>query len=121
MKLDAAQHIEHLAAEGLSLGLKLAEQPLEHIALARLACHKVPQVAHLRLADAVDAAKALLKAVGIPGQVVVHHEVGTLQVHALASCVGGHHDVHVWVLPELVLGASALIAAHATAYLHDCL
>ena len=50
---------------------------------------EVPEVADLGLADAVDAAEALLQPVGVPGQVVVDHQVGALEVDALAGRVGG--------------------------------
>jgi hypothetical protein len=41
------------------------------------------------LADAVDATEALLQPVRVPRQVVVHHEVGDLEVEAHARRVGG--------------------------------
>ena len=70
-------------------------------------------MADLRLADAVDAAEALLDAVGVPGQVVVDHEVGALQVYALAGGVRGHQHAHGAVLLELLLRAVAVVAGHA--------
>ena len=84
-----AQHVEDLAAQRLALDLQLLEQALEDLALARLLGHQVPEVADLGLADAVDAAEPLLEAVGVPGQVVVDHQVGALEVDALAGGVGG--------------------------------
>jgi len=47
-------------------------------------------VADLSLADPVDTAEALLDPVGVPGQVVVDHQVGPLQVQALPGGVGRH-------------------------------
>ena len=38
-------------------------------------------MADLRLADAVDAAEALFQPVRVPGQVVVDHQVGALQMN----------------------------------------
>ena len=49
------------------------------------------------LADAVDAAEPLLDAVRVPRQVVVDHQVGGLQVEALAGGVGGHQHLAVAV------------------------
>ena len=83
------EHVEDLVAERLALLLELVEQALEHLALAGLVGHQVPEVADLGLPDAVDAPEALLDAVRVPGQVVVHHEVGALQVDALPRRVGG--------------------------------
>ena len=62
-------------------------------------------MADLGLADAVDAAEALLDPVRVPGQVVVHHEVGALEVDALARGVGRDEDEDVRVLREGLLDA----------------
>ena len=93
-----AEHVEDLAAERLALLVDLLEQPLEHLALAGVVGDEVPQVADLGLADAVDAAEALLDAVRVPRQVVVDHQVRALEVEALAGGVGGDQDEHVRVL-----------------------
>ena len=60
-------------------------------------------MADLGLADAVDAPKALLQPVGVPGQVIVDHQVGALQVDALAGGVGGQQEVDVGIVAEAVL------------------
>ena len=65
------------------------------------------------LADAVDAAEALLDAVRVPRQVVVDHQVRGLEVQALAGGVGGEQDLAVRVLGELLGDLAALAAAHA--------
>ncbi|MFN7871775.1 MAG: hypothetical protein ACK5QQ_06200 [Cyanobacteriota bacterium] len=46
-------------------------------------------MADLLLADPVDAPEALLQPVGVPGQVVIHHQVCPLQVHALPGRIVG--------------------------------
>jgi hypothetical protein len=61
----------------------------------------------------VDASEALLQAVRVPRQVVVHHQVGALQVHAFAGGVGGDQDTHVGVGTEQRLDAAALVAVRA--------
>jgi hypothetical protein len=48
--------------------LELLQQPAIDVALARLLGHQVPQVADLGLADAVDAAEALLQRFGFHGR-----------------------------------------------------
>ena len=93
-----AEHVEHLAAVGLALLLDLLQQPGEHLALAGVVGDEVPQAADLLLADAVDAAEPLLDAVGVPRQVVVDHQVGGLEVEALAGGVGGEQDLAVGFL-----------------------
>ena len=79
---------------------------------SRVSCgDEVPQVADLGLADAVDAAEALLDAVGVPGQVVVDEQVGALEVDAFAGGVGRDQDRDVGVLEERLLGLAALRGA----------
>ena len=107
------EHVEDLVAERLALLLELVEQALEHLALAGLVRHQVPEVADLGLPDAVDAPEALLDAVRVPGQVVVHHEVGALQVDALPRRVGGDQHEGVLVLREVLLRLAALLTADA--------
>ena len=70
-------------------------------------------MADLGLADAVDAAEALLDPVRVPRQVVVDHQVGALQVQALAGGVGGDQDPDVRVLGEQLRDLAALLAADA--------
>ena len=70
------------------------------IALAGFLGDEVPEMADLRLADAVDAAEALFEAVRIPRQVVVDHQVGVLEVHAFAGGIGGDQDADVGVGAE---------------------
>ena len=113
LELELAEHVEHLAAERLARLLQLLQQLAVDIAFAGLLGHQVPQVADLGLADAVDAAEALLDAVGVPGQVVVHHQVGALEVDALARGVGGQQHLHLGVVLERLLRLHALLAAHA--------
>ena len=112
-KLELAEHIEHLTAQRLARFLELLEQPAIHVALAGLLGDQVPQVADLGLADAVDAAEALLQAVRVPGQVVVHHQVGALQVDAFAGGVGGEQYLDLGVVQEALLRLAPLLAAHA--------
>ena len=70
-------------------------------------------MAHLRLADAVDATEALLKAVRVPRQVVVHHQVRPLQIDALARRIGGQQHPHHGVVLERFLCLQPRVAAHA--------
>ena len=112
-ELQLPEHVEHLAAERLPGLLQLLQQPAVDVALAGLAGDQVPQVADLGLADPVDAAEALLQPVRVPGQVVVDHQVGALQVDALARRVGRQQHLRPRVVPEGFLRGQALLAAHA--------
>ena len=109
---EPPEHVVDLAAQRLALDLELLQEPHIHVALAGVLGDEVPQVADLALADAVDAAEALLEPVGVPGQVVVHHQVGTLQVHALARGVVGDEDQHLGIVHEGVNDPAALLAGH---------
>ena len=93
--------------------VQLFEQRAVDVAFAGLLGDQVPEVADLGLADAVDAPEALLEPVGIPGQVVVDHQVGALEVDALAGGVGRQQDLHLGIVPEGFLRLHAFLAAHA--------
>jgi len=51
-------------------------------------------MADLRLTDTVDAAKTLFDAVRVPGQIVVDHQVGALQVDPFAGGICGQQHLH---------------------------
>ena len=55
-------------------------------------------MAYLGLAYSVNAAKALLYAVGVPWQIIIHHQMRTLQVDTFASGIGGNHDPDIFIL-----------------------
>ena len=67
----------------------------------------------------MDAAEALLQPVRVPRQVVVHHQVGALQVDPLACRVGGQEDLHAGIVTERLLRLAALLAAQAAVDHHD--
>ena len=55
----------------------------------------------------------MFQAVRVPGQVVVDHQVGALQVDAFAGGVGGQQHLYLRVVPERFLRRQAFLAAHA--------
>ena len=90
-----AEHVVDLAAERPARLLQLFEQAAIDLAFARVRRAQVPQVADLGLADAVDAAEALLQPVRVPRQVVVDHQMrAALQVDAFAGRVVRDHHAH---------------------------
>ena len=111
--MQLAEHVEHLAAQGLPRLFELLEQTAVDIALAGLLGDQIPQVADFRLPDAVDAAEPLFEPVRVPGQIVVDHQVGALKVDALAGRVGRQQHLHFGIVPERFLRLHALLAAHA--------
>ena len=86
--------------------LELLEQPQIDVAFARFFRYQVPEVAHLGLADAMDPAEPLLNPVRVPRQIVIHHQVGTLKVDALARGIGRQQNLDLGVVPERLLRCS---------------
>src|SRR3546814_1386432 len=70
-------------------------------------------MADFGLADPVDTAETLFDLVGIPGQVVVDHEVAALKVHTFAGCVVCNQHQHVAVLHEPLDDLAPLFPRHA--------
>ena len=62
---------------------------------------QVPEVADFALTNAVNTAESLFDTIGVPGQVVVDHEVGALQVEPLAGGVGSKQHEGARVVREL--------------------
>ena len=116
--MELAEHVEHLPSERLPCLLQLLQELAVDVALAGLVRHQVPEVTHLGLSDAVNPSEALLQAVRVPGQVVVHHQVGALQVDAFAGRVGGEQHLDLRVVAEGFLGLEPILATHAAVYRH---
>ena len=110
---DLAENVEDLAAQCLFFLLQFFKKPLEHRAFACFGSHEVPEPASFRLADTVDTAKTLFKTVGVPRQVVIHHEVGALEIEAFACGVRGDEDTDFLVLLEALFHFAALVAQHS--------
>ena len=119
VELRVAEHVVDLFAVHTALLLDLLEQALEHLAFAGLVSDEVPQVTRQLLADAVDAAEALLDPVRVPWQVVVDHQVCHLQVDALAGGVSGDQHTRGRIDPEPVLHFSPVVTFDAAVDCHD--
>src|SRR5579884_3121477 len=113
LKLHLAQHVKDLAAQRITFLLQLAQQRGKYLTLACLGGDEVPEMADLCLPDAVNAPETLLQAVGVPGQVVVDHQVGALQVDALSGGIGRHQNLHLRVLRKGLLRPETLLAVQA--------
>ena len=77
-------------------------------------------MADLGLADTVHASEALFNPVRVPGQVVIHHQVGALQVDAFAGRIGGYQHLYLGVTAKGVLGVVAFFTFHAAVDQHHC-
>ena len=64
------------------------------------------------MADAVNPPEALLQPVRVPGQVVVDHQMGALQVDALTRRVSGEQHLHLAVVQEHLLRLTAVLPAY---------
>src|SRR5262249_24254778 len=79
---------------------ELFQQNVVNVAFSCLLGNEIPQMAYLGLADSVNAAEPLLDAVGVPWQVVVHHQVRTLPIYALTSGVGSNQHLYLGIMLE---------------------
>ncbi len=69
---------------------------------------------HFGLADAVDTAEPLFEAVGVPRQVVVHHQVGALEIDPLSRSVGGKQHPDFGIVAECFLRFEPVAPIHPT-------
>src|SRR6516164_5837079 len=69
-------------------------------------------MAHLSLANTVDAAKTLLNPVRIPRKIIVNHQMGALKINPLARGVCGNEHLHIRIMLEGLLRLHAFLAAH---------
>ena len=72
--------------------------------------HQLPQVTDFRLSDPMDATETLLQPVGIPRQVVVDREMGTLEVDAFTGSIGRRQNLNLWIMLKGFLGFQPLFA-----------
>jgi hypothetical protein len=110
---ELTEDVEDLPLQRAARLLQLVEERLIDLALARLGGDEVPQVTDLWLADAMDAAEALLEPIGVPREVVVDHQVRALESDALSGGVGGDEDLDIGVVQEGLLDFPSLVAVDA--------
>jgi hypothetical protein len=55
--------------------------------------------------------ESLFQAIGVPGQIVIHHQVSALKIDTLARCVGGEKDLYLGIVLEGLLSLHAILAA----------
>jgi len=67
----------------------------------------------------VDAAKPLFETVRVPGQVVIDHQMGPLQVDTFARRVRGDEHLCVLILREERFVLLSFLTAHASVNGHD--
>ena len=113
------QDVEYFAAKSFAFFFQLFKQTLEHHALSCFFRDQIPEMADFGLSNTVDTAKSLFQPVGIPGKVIVDHQVGTLQVDTFTSRIGSNQDAHIFVLLEKFLHFAALISEHAAVNRHN--
>jgi len=108
-----AKNVEHPAFQRLAFDAEFFEQAKINVAFAGFLGDEIPQMANLLLADTVDAPEPLFKAVGIPRQIVVHHQICTLQIDAFTGGVGGNQHADFGVGTEKRLRFQAFVAMRA--------
>ena len=110
---QTAEHVVDPPAERLPRHVQLFQQTRIDRTLAGVLRYQVPEMTDLGLADPVDAPETLFQAVRVPGQVVVDHQVGALEVHSLPGGVVRHHDDHLGVVHERLDRLPPRLAGHA--------
>ena len=110
---DFAENVEDAAFESIVDIFELGEQAVINLALAGFLGHEIPKVTYLLLANAVEAPETLFKAVRIPRQVIIDHEVGVLEVHAFSGGIGREQDADFRIGAEHFLPLAAFITMHA--------
>ena len=60
--------------------------------------------------------KSLFQSVRIPRQIIVDHQMSTLQVDTFTGSVGGNQNADFLILTEALLNLPALIPEHAAVY-----
>ena len=63
---EATEHVADSSTKGRTGAFQLLQQPPVDLAFARVLRDEIPEMAHLGLADAVDAPEALFQAVRVP-------------------------------------------------------
>src|SRR6056297_1391425 len=71
-------------------------------------------MAYFRLANPVDASKALFNLVRVPWQIIVHHQMSALKVNAFAGGIVGNQDKQVPVLHEPFDDLAPFLSGHPT-------
>src|ERR1041385_6357325 len=97
--------------------LKFFQQSLKNPTLDGVRRNKIEDQTIMLLAVPMDAAHTLLKAIRVPGNVVIEQDVAALEVDAFAGCFGGGEDLNRAVF-ELLFGIEAGIGFLARAWLH---
>ena len=69
----------------------------------------------------MDASKPLLNTVRVPRKVVVHHQVGALQVDPLRGGVIGQEYLHIRVVQEGFLNGPSVLPPDTAMNHHYCL
>ena len=108
-----AKDIKNLSAQCFAFFFKFFEQALEDLPFSRFFRDKVPEMADLRLSDTMDTTEALFQTIWIPWQIVVNHEMRTLEVDPFTSRIGGDQNARVFILLEQFFDFTTFVAEHA--------
>ena len=118
LEADAIKHftknVKYLALECFTDHLKLFKQAEIDITFTSLLGDKVPEMTDLLLANTMNTPEALFEAVGVPGQVVVHHQIGILKVDAFTSRIGCNKDTDIGVRAKEFLCFPAVVTVNGT-------
>jgi hypothetical protein len=78
--------------------LDLLKERSINVALTSFNREQIIKMTNFSLTDAMNPTEALLDPVGVPRQIVVHHQVSTLKIDALARSIGRKEDQRRWIM-----------------------
>src|SRR5437879_9869071 len=64
------------------------------------------------MTDPLDATETLFETVRVPRQIIVHHQMGTLEINAFTCRICRNEDLHILVLGEGLLRLSPFLTTH---------
>ena len=113
LKLEFAQDIKDLAAEGLAGLFQFVQEFSIDIAFPGFFSHQIPQMADFGLTDTMNPSESLFNPVGVPGQVIIDHEMGALQINPFTGGIGGQEDLNLGIMAEGFLDFQAIFASNS--------
>ena len=78
-------------------------------------------MADLCLTNTMNAAETLLQPIGVPGQVIVNHQMRPLKVDAFTRSIRGDQNANAHILLEKLFCLSPFVTEHTTMDGHNSL
>jgi hypothetical protein len=76
-------------------------------------------MAYFSLSYAMDTAETLLNAIGIPGEIIVDHEMSALEIYAFSGCICGNKDLAIFILFKGFFCLFPILSSHTPVDVDD--